>query len=123
MIMGILDKLFNRPPKPGKPREITDSDFEQEVLASDTPAVVDFYSTTCPPCQVMSGLLSEIGPEYAGKVNIYKLNVINNPETARMHQIQGVPTLVFFKNHRPVDKAVGLIPLLPLKEKIENLLK
>jgi thioredoxin 1 len=121
--MGIFKKLFNPTPKPGKPREITDDDFEQEALASDTPAVVDFYSTTCPPCQVMSGLLSEIGPEYAGKVNVFKLNVNNSPETARMYQIQSVPTLVFFKKHRPVDKVVGLIPLVPLKGKIENLLK
>lgn len=121
--MGIFKKLFNPSPKPGKPREIADDDFEQEVLASDTPAVVDFYSTTCPPCQVMSGLLSEIGSEYAGKVNVFKLNVNNSPETARMYQIQSVPTLVFFKNHRPLDKVVGLLPLMPLKEKIENLLK
>jgi len=121
--MGIFKKLFNHPPKPGKPREITDIEFEQEVLASDTPAVVDFYSTTCPPCQVMSGLLSEIGPQYAGKVNVYKINVTNNLETARMYQIQSVPTLVFFKNHRPIDKVVGLIPLMPLKGKIENLIK
>jgi thioredoxin 1 len=121
--MGIFKKLFNHPPKPGKPREITDFEFEQEVLASDTPAVVDFYSTTCPPCKVMSGLLSEIGPDYAGKVNIFKINVNNNPETARMYQIKSVPTLVFFKNHRPVDKVVGLISLIPLREKIDSLLK
>jgi thioredoxin 1 len=120
--MGLLDKIFNRQPKPGKPREITDLDFEQEVLASDTPAVVDFYSTTCAPCQVMSGLLREIGPEYAGRVNIFKLNVSNNLETARLYQVQSVPTLVFFKNHRPKDKIVGLLPLIPLKEQIEKLL-
>jgi len=120
--MGLFKKLFNPTPKPGKPRAITDNDFELEVLASDTPAVVDFYSNTCPPCQVTSGLLSEIGPDYAGKVNIFKINVNNNPETTRMYQIQSVPTLVFFKNHRLVDKIVGLIPIMPLKEKIDNLL-
>jgi thioredoxin 1 len=121
--MGIFGNLFNRPPKPGKPRELDDNQFEQEVLAADTPAVVDFFSTTCPPCQVMSGLLSDLGPEYAGKVNIFKINVSFNPETARMYQIQSVPTLVFFKNHRPVDKVVGLIPIMPLKEKLDSLAK
>jgi thioredoxin 1 len=120
--MGLLDKMFNRQPKPGKPREIGDLEFEQEVLASDTPSVVDFYSTTCPPCQVMSGLLSEIGPDYAERINIFKINVSHNPETARMYQIQSVPTLVFFKNHRPRERVVGLMPLMPLKEKLETLL-
>jgi thioredoxin 1 len=119
--MGILDKIFSRQPKPEKPREISDEDFEQEVLASDTPAVVDFYSTTCAPCQVMSGLLSEIGPEYAGKVNIFKINVSHNPETVRMYQVQSVPTLVFFKNHRPKEKLTGLLQLEPLKEKFDRL--
>lgn len=121
--MGIFGKLFNRPPKPGKPRELSDNEFEQEVLASDTPAVVDFYSTTCAPCQVMSGLLSEIGPEYAGKVNIFKINVNYNPETARMFQVRSVPTLVFFKNRRLRDKSIGLLPLMPLKAKLDSLLK
>lgn len=120
--MGILDRLFNRPPKPGKPRELSDEQFEQEVLASDMPAVVDFYSTTCAPCQVMSGLLSEIGPEYAGRINVFKINVNYNLETARMYQIQSVPTLVFFKNHRPREKAAGLMPLMPLKAKRDQLI-
>jgi thioredoxin len=121
--MGIFDKLFNRSPKPGKPREIDDAQFEQLVLADDVPAVVDFFSTTCPPCQVMSGLLSELGPEYVGKVNVFKINVSFNPETARIYQIQSVPTLVFFRNHRPVDKVVGLIPIMPLKQKLDSLAK
>lgn len=120
--MGLLDKLFNRPLKSGKPRELSDEQFEQEVLASDIPAVVDFYSATCVPCQVMSGLLSEIGPEYAERVNIFKINVSYNPETARMYQVQSVPTLVFFKNHRPREKSVGLMPLMPLKAKLNQLI-
>lgn len=119
--MGLLDKIFNRQARPGKPREISDEEFEQEVLASDIPAVVDFYSSTCAPCQVMSGLLSEIGPDYAGRVNIFKINVSHNPETARMYQILSVPTLVFFKNHRPKEKVVGLLPLQPLKNKLDQL--
>ncbi len=119
--MSFLKNLFNRPPKPGKPRPVTDETFEQEVLTSDIPAVVDFWSSTCPPCQVMSGLLNDIGPEYAGRVNIFKLNVNENAQTAMLYQIRSVPTLIFFKNHKAVDQIVGLMPLNPLREKLDKL--
>ncbi len=119
--MGFLSNLFSREPKPGKPIEIGDEDFEQLVLASDTPAVVSFFNSSCPHCQVMTGLLNELGPEYAGKVNVFRLNANNNPETARMYQIRSVPASVFFKNHRPRDIQVGLVALNPLREKFEQL--
>jgi thioredoxin 1 len=119
--MGIFKKMFNKEPKPGKPQAVTDETFEQMVLATGTPAVVDFWSSTCAPCQVMSGLLEEIGPEFAGRVNIYKLNTDQNPQSAIQYQIRGVPTLILFKDHRPVERITGLIPLNPLKEKLEKL--
>jgi len=119
--MGIFDKIFNRPPKPGKPRPITDADFETEVLGSDLPVVIDFWSARCAPCQVMAGLLNEIGPDYAGRVNIFKLNVDNNPETAARFQVRSVPTVVFIKGETVIDTVVGLLPLMPLKEKIDRL--
>jgi thioredoxin 1 len=121
--MGFLDKLFNREPKPGKPHEIGDADFEQRVLAADIPAVVDFWSSRCSPCQVMAGLLNELGPEYAGKINFFNLNVDYNAQTATQFQVRSVPTLVLFKNHRPVERIVGLIQLNPLREKLDKLLK
>ncbi|MCD6161241.1 MAG: thioredoxin fold domain-containing protein [candidate division Zixibacteria bacterium] len=121
--MGIFSKLFNKPPKPGKPQPITDETFEQAAIASDTPAVVDFWSRTCPPCQVMGGLLDEIGPEYAGRVNIFKLNVSENPIMARRYQVRSIPTVVFFRRGKEIDRVVGLIPLNPLKQKIDNLIK
>lgn len=119
--MGFFNSLFNKPPKPGKPRPITDESFEQEVIASDIPAVVDFWSVKCPPCQVMGGLLNEIGPEYAGRVNIFKLNVDQNPQTAMQFQVRSIPTVILFRNGRAVDKIVGLLPLNPLKEKFDKL--
>lgn len=119
--MGFLDKIFNRSPKPGQPIEVTDGSFELLVLASDTPAVVDFYSGSCSPCHVMSGLLEEIGPDYIDRVNIFKLNVDKNRQTATQYQIMSVPTLVLFKNHRPVERIVGLIQLNPLKSKLDDL--
>ena len=119
--MGFLKSLFNKTPKPGKPRPVTDESFEQEVLASGTPAVVDFWSPRCPHCQVMSGLLDEIGPDYLGRVNIFKLNVLQNSSSAMQYQVQGTPTLVFFRKGRAVDRIVGLMPLNPLRNKLDGL--
>ena len=119
--MGLFQKLFNREPKPGKPRPVTDETFEQEVLASDIPGAVDFWSPRCPPCQVMGGLLNEIGPDYAGKVHIFKLNVEQNPQTAAAYQITSIPTLILFRNGRAIDRITGLLPLNPLRAKLDSL--
>jgi thioredoxin 1 len=119
--MGFFEKLFRRQPKPGKPRPVTDSTFEQDVLASDLPAVVDFWSSKCPPCHVMKGLLEEVGPEYAGRVNIFKLNVDQNPNTAMKYQIMSVPTLIFFRRGQAKETISGLIALHPLRQKLDRL--
>jgi len=119
--MGFFKSLFNRPPKPGEPQPITDESFEPEVLASDIPSVVNFWSPQCSHCQVMAGLLNEIGPDYVGRVNIFKLNVLQNPETTALYQVQGIPTLILFRKGRAVDRIVGLLPLNPLREKLEGL--
>jgi len=119
--MGFLDRLFNREPKPGKPRKLTDETFRDEVLSSGIPSVIDFWSLSCPPCQVMGGLLSEIGPDYAGRVNIFKLNVDRNPKITAMYQVQSLPTLIFLRGGRVVDRVVGLLPLNPLKRKLDRL--
>ncbi|HHE37067.1 MAG TPA: thiol reductase thioredoxin [Candidatus Cloacimonetes bacterium] len=121
--MGLFKKIFNKPPKPGKPKDISDELFESEVLKSEIPSVVDFSSITCPPCKIMASLLSEIGPEYAGKVNIFKMNIDYFVETARKYRITNVPTTIFFKDGKEVDRIVGLLPLNPLKEKFDNLME
>ena len=119
--MGFFKDLFNRPPKPGKPQLTDDDTFELDVLASETPAVVDFWSSRCPPCHVMGGLLNEFGPEYVGRVNIFKLNVDQNPRITMRYRIHSVPTVIFFRNGRVTDTVVGLMPLIPLKEKFDRL--
>ena len=119
--MGLFQSLFNRPPKPGKPLPVTDKSFEQEVLASDIPAAVDFWSPRCPPCQVMGGLLNEIGPDYVGRVNMFKLRVDQNPHTAMVYQVRSIPTVILFRKGRPVDRIVGLLPLNPLRHKLDRL--
>lgn len=119
--MGILGKIFGGSPKPGKPRPVTDGDFEAEVLKSKIPVVVDFWASWCTPCQVMGGLLDELGPEYEGRVNIFKLNVEQNRETAARFGVRSIPTVILFRDGKPVDRIVGLLPLRPLKQKLDKL--
>lgn len=119
--MGFLKNLFFKPPKPGKPLPVTDLSFREEVLESEIPVVVDFWSPRCPPCQVMGGLLDEIGPDYVGRVRIFKLNVDQNPETAMQYRVQSIPTVFFFNKGKPVDRIVGLLPLNPLRAKLDSL--
>jgi thioredoxin 1 len=119
--MGFLKNLFNPTPKPGKPLPVTDETFQMEVLNSEIPAVVDFWSRRCPPCQVMGGLLDEIGPDYVGRVKIFKLNVEENPVTAQKYGIRSIPTVILFRNGKPVDAIIGLLPLNPLRQKLDRL--
>ena len=107
--MGFLGKLFNRKPKPGRPLPVTDETFKQEVLSSDLPVAVDFWSKTCPPCHVMGGLLNELGPEYIGKLKIFKLNVDESSSVATRFRVQSLPTLILFLNGQPVDRVAGLL--------------
>jgi thioredoxin 1 len=119
--MGFLKNVFSRPPKPGKPLPVTDGSFRREVLESDIPAVVDFWSPGCAPCQVAGGLLDELGPDYFGRVHFFKLNVDQNPETAVKYGVQSVPTVILFHRGRPVDRIVGLLPLNPLRARLDRL--
>ena len=119
--MGFLSRIFSRPPKPGKPIVVTDESFVQDVLHSNLPAVVDFWSSTCAPCQVMGGLLNELGPQYADRIQIFKANVEQSPEIAEQYRIRSIPTLVFLRNGREVDRIVGLLPLNPLRARLDKL--
>jgi len=119
--MGMFRKLFGGEPKPGKPINITDDEFEGKVLRSDIPVAVDFWSSTCAPCQVMAGLLSELGPEFAGRVKIVKVQVDRHAQAATTYGVRGVPTVMLFRDGKPVDSIVGLLPLIPLRERLEQL--
>ena len=119
--MGIFDKLFNRPPKPGRPKELTDDEFAQEVVSSPIPTVVSFYSSRCSHCHVMTGLLNEIGLDYIDRIAVFKVNVDKNALAAAKFQVMKVPTLIFISDKKVVDTVEGLIPMIPLREKFDRL--
>ena len=118
--MGFIKRLLGLEQRPGEPKPISDDTFEREVLGNPLPCFVDFYNLWCSPCQVMGGLLNEVGPNYIGKAAFFKIDVINNPGVAAQYQIRSVPTLVVFRNGAAVESHVGLLPLNPLKEWIER---
>ncbi len=119
--MSIFKSLFNTEIKPGMPRETTDATFDNDILKSELPVLLDFWSPTCMPCHVMGGLLKELGPEYAGRVNIFKLNVAQNMQVATAFRIHSIPTLMFIRDGKIVDQVVGLIPMDTLRQKLDRI--
>nr|4BA7_A Chain A, LBCA THIOREDOXIN [synthetic construct]4BA7_B Chain B, LBCA THIOREDOXIN [synthetic construct] len=100
--------------------EINDENFEEEVLKSDKPVLVDFWAPWCGPCRMIAPIIEELAEEYEGKVKFAKVNVDENPETAAKYGIMSIPTLLLFKNGEVVDKLVGARPKEALKERIEK---
>ena len=88
---------------------VSDASFEQDVLSSDVPVLVDFWAEWCGPCKMIAPILDEIAGEYAGKVKICKVDVDANPEVPGKFGIRGIPTLILFKDGKAVDTQVGAV--------------
>ena len=86
---------------------VSDESFSQDVLASSTPVLVDFWATWCGPCRMVAPVLEEIATEKAGQLTIAKLDVDANPETARDFQVVSIPTMILFKDGQAVKRIVG----------------
>jgi thioredoxin 1 len=99
--------------------QFTDSSWEQDVLKSDKPVLVDFWAEWCGPCRMIGPLVEELANEYAGKAVIGKLNVDENPGVASKYGIRSIPTLLVFKGGEVVDKIVGAVPKNMLAQKID----
>ena len=101
--------------------ELTEKNFEEEIIKSKTPAVVDFWAEWCMPCKIISPVIDEVAREFSGKVKIGKINVDENTELATDLTVMNIPTLVFFKGGREVERAVGVISKKELLKKIEEI--
>lgn len=99
--------------------KLTDQNFEEEVIKSDVPVLVDFWAEWCGPCRMVAPVVEQISKEYKGKLKVCKLNVDDSPKTASSYDIMSIPTLAIFKNGKVVDKIVGALPKAELETAIK----
>ena len=99
---------------------VTHGDFDQQVLQSDIPALVDFWAAWCGPCRTVGPIVEELAEEYKGKVKVAKLDVDNNKQVASKYGVRGIPTLMLFKDGQIVDQIVGAVPKSRIKELLDK---
>ena len=100
--------------------EITDNNFEELVLKSDKPVLVDFWAEWCGPCRMVGPVVEELSKENEGKAVVGKVNVDNNAQISMKYGIRNIPTILFFKNGQVVDRSVGAVPKTQLTQKLEG---
>lgn len=105
-----------------KPIVVTDSNFEEKVLKSSLPALVDFWAPWCGPCRVVSPAVEELATDYDGRLYVAQCNVDENPSIPSKYGIRGIPTLIVFKNGQEVDRVVGAVPKAKIEEFINKVI-
>jgi thioredoxin 1 len=101
----------------GTPTVVTDETFNQEVLKSATPTLVDFWAVWCGPCRMVAPVVDEIAREQGGKLKVMKLDVDENQNTAMAYGVMSIPTLILFKNGQPIERIVGFRPKGDMKRR------
>jgi thioredoxin 1 len=102
--------------------EVNDANFDQEVLRSELPVLVDFWAVWCGPCKAIAPIVDSVAATYAGKLKVTKVNVDQNGATPSRYGIRGIPALLFFKGGKVTDQVVGYVPQDVIEEKVQRLL-
>ena len=105
------------------PIEFTDANFEEEVLKSELPVLIDFWAVWCGPCKMIAPSIDQLANEYEGKAKIGKVDVDNNQQIATKYGIRSIPTLLIFKDGKMVDQIVGALPKPKIAEKLNAHIK
>ena len=105
-----------------EPIHVTDDAFQQTVIQSDLPVVVDFWAPWCGPCRMVAPILDKLAKEYAGKMLIAKVNTDDNPEWAQKFNVQGIPTMLFVAEGKVVHQQVGALPEPMLRSTVDQFL-
>jgi thioredoxin 1 len=103
--------------------QLKDAGFDQEVIKSAIPVLVDFWAPWCGPCRMIASTIEELATEYAGKVKVCKLNTDENPDSAATYRISAIPTILLFKGGKVAKELVGLQPKEELKRLLDELIK
>jgi len=97
-------------------KAVTDDSFQHDVLQAPGPVLVDFWAEWCGPCRMVAPILDEIAAEFAGKLTVAKVNIDDNPITPTEYDVRGIPTMILFKDGKPVDRKIGALPRGQLRE-------
>lgn len=101
-----------------KPIVITDQNFDQEVLQSNLPVLIDFWADWCAPCRIIAPIVEELARDYVGRLKVGKLDVDANPEVSMKYGIRSIPTLLLFRDGRVVEQIIGAVPKRHLLDKV-----
>ncbi len=102
-----------------KPVAVTDNNFDQMVLQAEAPVLVDFWAPWCRPCLMIAPVLDELAGEYDGRLSIVRMDVDQNPKTAAKYSVMSIPTLLIFKQGKPISHMVGFRPKAELKRNLD----
>lgn len=103
-------------------KELTDAEFARTLESSDLPVLVDFSATWCQPCKMLAPTIDTVAQDYSDKLSVFKVDIDVAPDAAAHFGIRGVPTVIFFKDGREVDRFVGNLDLRAIKERVEKVL-